>query len=90
MNTPRTKKPKRWEHVIPQNALSGSFSMGIFDEAILQAIGSIISMWSHAEEAMIHIFGELLGVIPGDGIALRQLYLNPAHSGLLRCRQTLC
>ena len=72
MNTPRTKKPKRWQHSI-QNPVFGAYSMEIRDPEFLQALGAIVSAWPHVEEVMMLILSELLGVLM-DETGIRQLY----------------
>jgi hypothetical protein len=75
MNTPRTKKPKRYVHA---NRKRGDVEAGIYldglqDEQFLVHLGAIATRWTHVEEGMTRILGDLLGVTDGN-IPLRQLF----------------
>jgi hypothetical protein len=71
MNTPKTRKPKRFvsERPVVSPILPGARQSGILDDEFATALGKFLTYWPHIEEDMIWVLQQLLGA---DGPALAQ------------------
>jgi len=75
MNTPRSKKPKRYPPSKSKRTpipTGGSYESGVTDSKMKKLLGELASYWPHVEDAMVHFFHELLGA--QRFIPSRQLY----------------
>lgn len=61
MNTPRSKKPKRYKTTLIETP-GGMYQNGIQNHGLQRVIGLIITQWPHMEEKMVGFFGDLIGV----------------------------
>jgi hypothetical protein len=74
MNTPRSKPPKRWKPKRQPSDPQGSFlTLGFAGHPLFASmIGEIAVIWPHIDDAMIHVFRELLNVT--EEVAVRPVY----------------
>lgn len=61
MNTPRTKKPKRYSGAEPGDD-GETYTRGINNDMMCQYVGYIITFWPQMEERMVPFFADLMGV----------------------------
>lgn len=81
MNTPRTKKPKRYvASPLDVRNPDGAYTGGIGDDQFAAALGQIASMWPHVEELMIHVFHDLLKI--QDRILSGQIFRSIVNAHL--------
>jgi hypothetical protein len=63
MNTPKSRKPKRYTAPTPSEANDeADYEPGILEPLMAEAMGNILTLWPHVEGHMIFIFRELIGI----------------------------
>jgi hypothetical protein len=63
MNTPRSKKPKRYTTRASSEANDeAEYEPGILEPRMAEAMGNILTIWPHVEGHMVFVFGKLIGV----------------------------
>lgn len=61
MNTPKTKKPKRYSGAEPEDD-GEEYTRGINNDKMCQYVGYVITFWPQLEERMVAFFADLAGV----------------------------
>lgn len=70
MNTPRTKKPTRWQSKTSSAPREGARLFGIHEPEVQAAYGFVVSYWPQVEERMIGFLAELINGSPPEGGAI--------------------
>lgn len=74
MNSPSTKRIKRWK-TSKSKTPEGQYTLKLTDDRFINAIGVIASTWPHIEDQMLQIFSTLLNVERSD-TPVKQLYYS--------------
>jgi hypothetical protein len=85
VNTPRTKKPKRYSGSTP-GADDKEYQRGIMNEEMRGFVGFIITYWAHIEERMVPFFADLTGIDnePNARIVFRSIINQKARISIMR------
>jgi hypothetical protein len=77
MNTPKSTPPIRWparhaSRELPDYFPGGQYVGGLSNEQFAKAVGNVIVLWAHLEEAMLYVLEALLS--DSFGQASRQIF----------------